>query len=329
MNVGRYRVSVHNHGFFRLDGGAMFGSIPKALWAKGAPPDEENRILLATRSLIIEQDDRKMIVDVGCGDKWSEKNRAIFCIGETQAEEERGRMKEEGGKGERGREEGGKRKEERGEGIRGANTPMPQHPNTPLAGITDVLLTHLHFDHAGGVSSWHGFETRGLQGFATPEESSIEPCYPKARHYVMAENYENAKTPHLRERASYLPENVNALEQVELVLTSDGQEIWPGLTVHRSDGHTRGLQWVRLSDGGVTVAFPADLFPTSKHLPVTYAMGYDMCAELSMAEKASFLNQAVDGGWIVVFEHDPVVAAGKLAFDERDRPVVAETLSLK
>jgi len=277
VQIGRYTVSVHNHGFFRLDGGAMFGSVPKALWAREAPPDAENRILLATRSLVIEDGEHNILVDLGCGDKWSEKTRAIFRIGEIPPQY--------------------------------PNTPTPQNP---LPGVTDVILTHLHFDHAGGVSRLG--------------PSGLEPCYPYARHYVSKQNLDTAKHANLRERASYLAENVDILEQVDLVLTEDGQELFPGLTVHLSHGHTRGLQWIKLTDGATTVAYPADLIPTSKHLPVPYVMGYDMCAERSMEEKARFLDEAVAGGWIVVFEHDPDLAAARLAFDERGRPVVAERI---
>jgi glyoxylase-like metal-dependent hydrolase (beta-lactamase superfamily II) len=270
MQVGRYRVSTHNHGFFRLDGGAMFGSVPKALWAPQAPPDEENRILLATRSLVVEWEDRKMLVDVGCGDKWTEKQRSIFRI--------------------------------------------ENKPYMPVAGITDVLLTHLHFDHGGGVS-------RYFQG-------DLKLSYPEARHYVSADNYRNATSPNIRERASYLPENVQILEQAHLQLTQTGQEIWPGLTLHQADGHTRGLQWVELADGGTTLAFPADLMPTSKHLPVTYVMGYDICADQSMREKQAFLDSAIAEEWIVVFEHDPEVSAGKISLDDRGKPFLAETIHL-
>ncbi|HWA84397.1 MAG TPA: MBL fold metallo-hydrolase, partial [Fimbriimonadaceae bacterium] len=270
LQAGRYRVSVHNHGFFRLDGGAMFGSVPKALWAREAPPDEENRILLATRSLVIEDGERKIMIDVGCGDKWSEKNRKIFCI--------EGEVYE------------------------------------PVPGVTDVLLTHLHFDHAGGVS-------RIVDGVLTP-------CYSEAQHYVSSANYENAQSPNVRERASYLAENVDILSQVKLTLTEDGQEIWPGITVHRSDGHTTGLQWVKISDGGMTLVYPADLCPTSKHLPIPFVMGYDMCAERAMEEKRAFFEQVVEGGWIVVFEHDPAISAGRVSFDERGRPVLAEVVDL-
>jgi glyoxylase-like metal-dependent hydrolase (beta-lactamase superfamily II) len=270
MQIGRYRITLHNHGFFRLDGGAMFGSVPKTLWARDAPPDDENRILLATRSLVIDDANRRLLVDVGCGDKWNEKSRQIFCIASD--------------------------------------------PYQPVPGVTDVLLTHLHFDHAGGVSCF-------LEGQPTPN-------YPRAKHFVSQINFENARNPHRRERASYLPENVDVLKQVDLVLTQNGQEIWPGISVHQCDGHTRGLQWVKVADTETTLAFPTDLIPSSKHLPVPYVMGYDMCAEVAMAEKESFLQQAVDGNWIVVFEHDPAVAAGRISFDEQGRPTLLSSHEL-
>ncbi len=273
MEVGRYRVSVHNHGFFRLDGGAMFGAVPKVLWERVAPADELNRILLATRSLVIEDGKRTLLVDLGCGDKWNEKSRSIFCV---------------------------------------ANEPYE-----PLPGVTDILLTHLHFDHAGGISRY------------SKESQTLEPCHPHARHYVSARNYENAQRPNVRERNSYLSDNVDALRQVDLVLTEPEQELWPGVWVHPSDGHTLGLQWVEVTDGGTTLAFPADLVPTSAHLPVAYVMGYDVCAERAIQEKENFLRKAIERSWIVVFEHDPTVAAGRLALDDRGRPFICEELDLR
>ena len=273
MKVGRYRVRVHNHGFFRLDGGAMFGTVPKTIWERETPADAANRIQLATRSLIVEDGERTLLIDAGCGDKWSEKSRSIYGI-----------------------EEG---------------------PCRPVPDVTDLLLTHLHFDHAGGVSR------------RSATSQAVEPCYPSARHYVSAANYANAKAPNVRERGSYLAENVDVLTQVDLRMIEDWDELWPGLTVHRSDGHTHGLMWVKLTDGGSTVAFPADLIPTSKHLPIGYVMGYDICAERSMLEKQEFLTQAIAESWIVVFEHDPVIAAARLSLDERGRAVLAELVDLR
>ena len=251
----------------------MFGTVPKTLWARETPADDSNRILLATRSLIVEDGERTLLIDTGCGDKWSEKNMAIYCLEEK--------------------------------------------PYEPVPGVTDILLTHLHFDHAGGLSRF------------SQKSQALEPCYLSARHYLSRANYSNAKTPNVRERVSYLKENIDVLTQVDLKLIEDGDEIWPGLTVHRADGHTHGLLWVKLTADGTTVAFPADLIPTTKHLRVAYVMGYDICAERSMQEKQAFLTRAIAESWIVVFAHDPVVGAARLSLDERGQPVVAELVELQ
>jgi glyoxylase-like metal-dependent hydrolase (beta-lactamase superfamily II) len=272
MKVGRYEVTTHNHGFFRLDGGAMFGVVPKTLWARQAPPDDQNRILMATRSLVIQADDKKMLVDLGCGDKWNAKSREIFCI--------------------------------------------KDEPYKRVPGVTHVLLTHLHFDHCGGISCY------------APSTQQLVPNYPDAKHFVSQENYDNARHPNGREKASYLPENVDALKEVQLEFTHEEQELWSGLTLHQCHGHTRGLQWVKLSDGGATIAFPTDVCPTAAHLPPAYVMGYDMCAEHALNEKQEFLAQGAESGWIVVFEHDPVIAAATVKFDDRGRAQIAEQIEL-
>jgi len=254
----------------------MFGSVPKNLWNKVAAADDQNRILLATRSLMIETDERKILVDVGCGDKWPPKLREIFAIDDKTYE--------------------------------------------PVLGVTDVLLTHLHFDHAGGVSRIAGGRNGGIA------EAGLELCYPAARHCVSRTNLENAQQPHERERASYLAENVQPLQTADLHITEDGQELWPGLTVHQVNGHTTGLQMPRLVAGGETVVFPSDLMPTSAHIPIPYVMGYDMCAVTAMEEKRKFLHEAIEGNWIVVFEHDPALAAARLKWDDKGRPTIAERL---
>jgi len=250
----------------------MFGTVPKALWSKEQESDELNRIVLATRSLVVEYDDRRLLIDTGCGDKWSEKNRSIFGIDNA--------------------------------------------PYVPVPDVTDVLLTHLHFDHAGGLTRH------------SPGSAALELCYPNARHYVSDANYRNAKSPNIRERGSYLPENIDLLEQASLQFVESEAEVWPGLSVHRLDGHTHGLLWVKLTDGETTIAFPADLVPMASHLPIPYVMGYDICAERSMVEKEAFLKQAAEESWIVVFEHDPKAQDGKVAFNDRGRPFLAEIVDL-
>jgi glyoxylase-like metal-dependent hydrolase (beta-lactamase superfamily II) len=271
---GQFTVSIHNHGYYRLDGGAMFGTVPRAIWSGLIPADGDNRIRLATNSPVIVTGGRRFIVDVGCGDKWSDKLRRIYGI-----------------------------------------EPAAPTDGGP-AGITDVILTHLHFDHAGGISRRGG----GSQ--------EIEPCYPGARVHLQEANWDLARAPGPRERASYLAENVALLERTPPVLARGSAELVPGLWVHRSDGHTRGLQWVEMRGEGATVAYPSDLIPTSRHLPIPYVMGYDMHVELLLEEKTELLRRAVAEDGIVVFVHDPDIPAARIKVDERGHFAVREAVEL-
>jgi glyoxylase-like metal-dependent hydrolase (beta-lactamase superfamily II) len=272
---GDFRVSVHDHGSYRLDGGAMFGTVPKTLWAKEIPADAENRIKLATRSLVIESEGRTFLVDAGNGDKGTDKFKAIFDI---------------------------------------RNTPLSASGFDPGA-VTDLVLTHLHFDHAGGATR-----------YAPAGPPDLESRYPEATIYVQAANFENAKAPNAREKASYLKENVFPLESGKLHLTDGSEEIFPGIWVHRSDGHTRGLQWLEVRAGAETFAFPSDLIPTARHIPLAYTMGYDICAEALLAEKEDLLRRAVQGNWIVVFVHDPDIPAARVKIDEKGRFVLGDVV---
>ena len=276
MRFGSFDISVFNHGFFRLDGGAMFGTVPKAIWSKLAPPDDDNRIRLAARSLIIRADGHVIIVDAGMGDRWPEKLRRIYDI---QAGPE-------------------------------------DLPGLDPASVTDVILTHLHFDHARGI-----FEERpGAAG-------EVDLRYPGAGIHVQTANYETARTPNARERASYVAEDVKLLGRARLVLGAGTREIYPGIWVHETNGHTRGHQWVELKAGGRTLAFPSDIVPTSGHLPLPYLMGYDMCAETLLREKDALLGRAVEEDWILVFSHDPEVEAGRIGRDDKGHYALRETVS--
>ena len=272
---GHFTVSIHDHGYYRLDGGAMFGSVPRTIWSGLIPADSDHRIRLATNSLIVETGEQRFLVDVGCGDKWSDKLRRIY-------------------------------------GIEPAGL-LPGGPDS----VTDVILTHLHFDHAGGLS-------KRVPG----SDTEVEPCYPRARVHLQEANRDLARDPGPRERASYLRQNTTVLDKVPLELVRGGTEIVPGLRVHRSDGHTRGLQWVEVRAGGSTVAFPSDLIPTAHHLPLPYAMGYDMCVEKLLEEKEDFLRRAVAGDWIVVFVHDPDIPAARIGIDERGHYAVREVVGI-
>ena len=277
MRFGPFDVTAYDHGTFRLDGGAMFGTVPKAIWAKLSPPDDDNRILLAARSLIIRAGDRVVLVDAGMGDRWTEKLRRIYDIRPAE-----------------------------GDG-----------PGLDAGGVTDVILTHLHFDHARGI-----FRAR------PGEEGQVDLRYPEARIHVQAANYETAREPNARERASYIAEDTKLLERTRLVLASGSREIVPGIWVHRTNGHTRGHQWVEVRADGRSLAFPSDIVPTSRHLPLPYLMGYDISAETLLVEKDALLGRAVEEGWILVFSHDPDVEAGRVGRDDKGHYALAEALAL-
>lgn len=277
LQVGRFRVRTVEAGTFRLDGGAMFGSVPRTLWEKRQAPDALNRILLATRLLWIEEEGaggRRVLVDTGNGQKFDERFREIFAI----------------------------------------ESRPPGEWGLPLDDLTDVVLTHLHFDHAGGVTRRSG------------DGTALEPSFPGARVHLQRANLDNARDPWERERASYLPENFEPLATADLHLVEGPAELLPDLRVEVADGHTIGLQWLLVGSGEGAVAYPADLIPTSSHLHLPWIMGYDRCAETTYREKRRFLERAVAGRWVVVFEHDPEISAATIRRDERGRFALDEVM---
>jgi glyoxylase-like metal-dependent hydrolase (beta-lactamase superfamily II) len=273
MKLGRYEVSTVDFGTFRLDGGSMFGSVPKNIWGKRVHADDENCIALATRSLLLKDGSRTILVDVGMGEKWNEKSRQIFAI---------------------------------------KNTPVQDLP-FERSEITDIVLTHLHFDHAGGISEYRD-----------GDPSKLTLTYPKATVHLQRSNFENGRKPGLKERASYLKENIEVLLQGNLNLVDGDVEVLPGLWVCRANGHTVGQQWIELRSEGQLLMYPTDLIPTSHHLPVPFHMGYDICAGTVLSEKERFLSRALEEEALVVFQHDPELVAATVAKDERGHYVVRE-----
>ncbi|RME57634.1 MAG: MBL fold metallo-hydrolase [Candidatus Dadabacteria bacterium] len=259
-----YDIRIVNHGFFKLDGGSMFGAVPKAIWEKVYPADSRNRIQLATNSLLLRGEGRVILVDVGNGDKWSDKQKDIFEFNPVP-EEELGFKKEE---------------------------------------VTDIILTHLHFDHAGGISY---FNSRG----------NLALSYPNANVYLQEANFKTALSPNVREKASYLKENVEILKEANLFLLQGDEEIFPGVKVYRVDGHTEGQQVVEVNTGGIILLYLTDLCPTSRHLPLPYHMGYDMCVKTLLKEKKRFLDYAVQNSAVLVFEHDPDTTLATITLNEK------------
>lgn len=264
MKIGAFTISEVIFGHFRLDGGCMFGSVPKNLWSRSIPGDTENCISLACRSLLIDIGARRFLVDVGMGEKWSDKQRQIYGI---------------------------------------KNTPKESWGFDPKS-VTDVILTHLHFDHAGGITS------------PTPD-GGVELSFPDATIHLQKANWEHANNPTLKDRASYLPENVKPLAKAKLSLYEGTSEIVPGLVVHRVDGHTKGQQWIEITDGSDKLFFATDLIPTAHHVPLAYHMGYDVCAETLLLEKHSFLERARTENALLCFQHDADTAAVRVTMNER------------
>lgn len=274
---GFYRVRTLLWGYFGLDGGAMFGVVPKTLWERTNPADERNRIELALRGLLIEGEGVRALVDCGTGGKMGEKLKDIYKIREA-----------EGGAA----------------GVLGAVGLRPED-------VTHVFITHLHFDHAGGSTIREGEE--------------IRPTFPKARYFVQRRHLEWAREPSVRDRASFFREDFEPLAEKGLLVALEGScEVLPGIFVEATDGHTPGLQVVRVRTRKGFVVYPSDIIPTSSHIPAPYVMGYDLQPLVTVREKTEVLERAAREGDVVVFEHDPKVAGCCIVQGERG-PTVGET----
>ncbi|MFH1009980.1 MAG: MBL fold metallo-hydrolase [bacterium] len=271
MIIGDYALKSLITGFFRLDGGAMFGVVPRVLWEKTNPPDEKNRIQMTMRALLLQSGARRILVDTGVGDKQDEKFARIFHIEHSQASLKKS-LSEAGWKPE---------------------------------DITDVILTHLHFDHCGGSTRRQG--------------GDIVPTFPRARYYVQRQQYKHALTRNERDRASYFPENFEPMKAAGQLELLDGPiELYPGVEILVVGGHTPGQQLVKVADDSRTLLYCADLIPTASHIPLPYIMAYDLFPMTTLEEKKRVLPQAHAEGWILFFEHDPYRAAAKVTKSERD-----------
>jgi len=264
LTLGGWTAHTLEAGFLWLDGGAMFGSVPKALWSRSHPADEKNRIRLAMRCLLLEGEGRRILVDDGIGDKFEPRFGEIYRI------------------------------EHGDHTIEGSLAAL----GLAVEDVTDVVLTHLHFDHAGGSTRRQG--------------EKLLPRLPRARYYVQRRNWENALAPNPRERASYLPDLFLPLEQAGMVTLWDGPATpWPGFEIFTADGHTRGQQLVWIAGGGMALAFVADLIPTASHVRIPFVMGYDVAAIETMEEKRRLLERAVAAGAWICLEHDPETALAR------------------
>jgi glyoxylase-like metal-dependent hydrolase (beta-lactamase superfamily II) len=271
MQLGDWEVRIVSGGTFGLDGGAMFGTVPRVLWQKLCPPDDENLIRMATNCLLIRGRGHTILVDNGNGDKESDAFMAQFKF--------------------------------EGRGILdGSLAALGVRPED----IDLVILTHLHFDHAGG-------STRLDAG------GRAVPSFPNARYLLQARDLENARSGFIRERASYRAANWEPLLEAGILDLLDGPgEILPGLSVRPVPGHTPGLQAV-VVEGARKLIHLADLVPTSHHIQPAWVMGYDIDVVTCVAQRQKLLEEVTGTDTVLVFEHDPVVKAGTVSRDAKGR----------
>jgi glyoxylase-like metal-dependent hydrolase (beta-lactamase superfamily II) len=265
-----------NTGFFKLDGGAMFGVVPKSIWNKIYPADENNLISMTMRCLLIEVGKKLILIDNGMGDKQDAKFFShYYPYGEDTL-----------------------------------NSSLARH-GFNRDDITDVFLTHLHFDHCGGSIVRKG--------------DQLVPAFRNARYWSNQRHWDWATNPNEREKASFLPENIlpiqesGQLNMVELPLNLSQTLVNfdEHIRIRFVCGHTDAMMLPQISYKGRTIVFVADLIPTVAHLPIPYVMGYDMFPLTTLAEKKSFLNKALANDYILYFEHDAECEACTLVQTEK------------
>ncbi len=260
MEIGKYKITVLETARFALDGGAMFGIIPKPLWQKTNPADNLNRVTLSANCLLLENNEKKILVDTGLGNKWDDKSRSIYNIEQTEI---------------------------------GIVESLKQN-GLAAEQITDVILTHLHFDHTGG-------STRIVDG-------KIAPTFPNAKYYVRKKNFDWAMSPSERDRGSYIKEDFEPLaEEGVIKLLNDDEDFDDEIFLININGHTFGQQMIKISDSSNTILHCGDLLPFSSHLHLPYIMGYDLQPLVTLEEKKSILAKAADENWQLIFEHDPLI----------------------
>jgi glyoxylase-like metal-dependent hydrolase (beta-lactamase superfamily II) len=266
-------------GFFKLDGGAMYGVVPKSIWNKLNPADENNLCSWALRCLLVEDGNRLILIDTGNGDKQDAKFFSHYYL----------------------------------YGDATLASSLAKHGFTP-EDITDVFLTHLHFDHCGGAIKWEG--------------GQLVPTFKNAVYWSNERHWKWATEPNAREKASFLKENILPIQQSgQLKFVAVGNEtsaiqpfesgITENLSVIQVSGHTDAMMLPVIKYNGKTIVYMADLLPSAGHIPIPYVMAYDMFPLTTMNEKKSFLEDAVKNDYILFFEHDPKIECCNLQMTDK------------
>jgi glyoxylase-like metal-dependent hydrolase (beta-lactamase superfamily II) len=265
------KLHTINTEFFKLDGGAMFGVVPKSIWNRINPSDEKNLCTWSMRCLLVELNYRLILIDCGLGNKQDEK---FFSYYEPSGDDNL----------ERSLNRAGFKAED----------------------ITDVFLTHLHFDHCGGA-------------IIRDKENNLVPAFKNANYWSNVSHWEWATKPNSRERASFLKENILPIQQSGQLrfVEDDGKELFPGFKVKFVYGHTEAMMLPILDYNGKTVVYCADLIPSVGHIPLSYVMAYDVRPLVTLEEKETFLKEALEKNYILYFEHDPKNEACTVISTER------------
>ena len=286
--LGRFKIHALQAGGQKLDGGAMFGVVPKPLWERRIAPDERNRIPLGMRCLLIEHDDGLVLIDTGAGNKENAKFHDIYGL------ENAGALNSEGV----------------------ARTNLEDAIVAAGHRADDIKLvinTHLHFDHAGGDTY---IDSAG----------AVRASFPNARYVVQKGEHHWAMHTNERTAASYFPRNWEPIREAgNFELIEGEQEIVPGISVFMSPGHVPFHQSVLIDGGSEIACFLGDVCPTSAHLPLPWIMGYDVEPLLTMESKRSLLKRAEEERWLLIFEHDPTVAWGRLRHDGKAHALLPES----
>jgi glyoxylase-like metal-dependent hydrolase (beta-lactamase superfamily II) len=254
----KVKLYTINTGYFKLDGGAMFGVVPKSIWNKINPADENNMCNWALRCLLVEEGNRLILIDNGNGDKQDAKFFSHYYLN----------------------------------GDDSLSKSLRQHGFTE-DDITDVFLTHLHFDHCGGSVKWN------------KDRTGYELTFKNATYWSNERHWEWATHPNARERASFLKENILPIkESGHLKFLKEGEELTPYFKTIFVNGHTEAMMLPVIQYKDKTVAYCADLIPSAGHIPLPYIMAYDMRPLVTLEEKTKFLKEAAEGNYILYFEHD-------------------------
>lgn len=254
------QLHIINTGFFKLDGGAMFGVVPKTLWSRTNPADENNLCTWAMRCLLIEDGNRLILIDNGIGNKQDAKFFSHYYLHGTDSLDA-----------------------------------SLKNAGFSTADITDMFLTHLHFDHCGG----------GVD-YKVGNNEKLELHFPNAKYWSNADHWQWATQPNAREKASFLKENILPMQESGHLnfVPLDGSSPFQQFDILTADGHTDKQMVPKIKYKDKTIVFMADLLPSVGHIPLPYVMGYDTRPLLTLSEKEKFLNEAADNGYVLFFEHD-------------------------